>query len=267
HQHDSGGAVVDARGIASRHRAVLLERRAQLGDGFVGGTLADVLVLGDDRLAFPGHDRYGSDLVLELARLLGSLGLVLRGDREPVLLLTGDLPLAGDVLGCRAHVVAVEGVPQAIFDHRVDELQVAHLGAFPQVRTVWRLAHAFLAAGEDDVGRAELNLLRPERNRPEARSAELVHAPGRAINGDAGRDRGLPRGVLTGAGREDLAHDDLVHIAGLDPCSINGSPDGYFAKLVRWQTCERAVERSHWRASGARDDDCRIVCAHYASPG
>src|SRR5690606_17008615 len=95
HQHDSGGAVVDARGIAGRHRAVLLERRAQLGDGFVGGTLADVLVLGDDRLAFPGYDRYGSDLVLELARLLGSLGLVLRGDREPVLLLTGDLPLAG----------------------------------------------------------------------------------------------------------------------------------------------------------------------------
>src|SRR5690606_5367741 len=135
HQHDSGGAVVDARGIASRHRAVLLERRAQLGDGFVGGTLADVLVLGDDRLAFPGHDRYGSDLVLELARLLGSLGLVLRGDREPVLLLTGDLPLAGDVLGCRAHVVAVAGVPHAIFAQRVDDRRAAQLRAFTRLPT------------------------------------------------------------------------------------------------------------------------------------
>ena len=63
----------------------------------------------------------GNDLVLEPAGLLRRLGLVLRGDREFVLLLARDLEFAGDVLGRHAHVVAVEGVPEAVLDHGVDE--------------------------------------------------------------------------------------------------------------------------------------------------
>ena len=59
---------------------------------------------------------------LKRAGLLGRLGLVLGGRGEGVLLLAGDLPLLGDVLGGVAHVVAVEGVPQAVLDHGVDEL-------------------------------------------------------------------------------------------------------------------------------------------------
>jgi len=39
-----------------------------------------------------------------------------------VLLRTGDLPFLGDVLGRGAHVVAVEGVPEAVLDHGVDQL-------------------------------------------------------------------------------------------------------------------------------------------------
>ena len=75
----------------------------------------------------------GDDLVLELAGLLGGLGLVLRGDGERVLLVAGELPLARDVLGGDAHVVAVEGVGQAVLDHGVDQLEVAHLDAAAQM--------------------------------------------------------------------------------------------------------------------------------------
>ena len=39
----------------------------------------------------------------------------------------------GDVLGGVAHVVAVEGIPQPVLDHRVDHLRVAHLGAVTQM--------------------------------------------------------------------------------------------------------------------------------------
>ena len=150
----------------------------------------------NDRLALARLDDDGDDLVLELAGLLGGLGLVLRGDGEAVLLLARDLPLARHVLGRVAHVVAVEGIPQAVLDHGVDELHVAHLGAVAQVRAVRRLAHALLAAGDDDAGGAERDLLGAERDRAQARAAQLVHAPGRRVDRDAGADRGLPRRVL-----------------------------------------------------------------------
>src|SRR3546814_18080395 len=65
--------------------------------------------------------------------------------------LAGDLELLGDILRRGAHVVTVEGIPQAIADHGVDEAEVAHLLASPQIGGMGRLAHAFLAAGDDDA--------------------------------------------------------------------------------------------------------------------
>ena len=87
----------------------------------------------DHDVALAGLDRDRRDLVLEVAGLLRGLGLVLRGDREFVLLRAGDLPLLGDVLGGVAHVVAVEGVPQAVLDHGVDQFEGAHLHAVAQM--------------------------------------------------------------------------------------------------------------------------------------
>ena len=74
--------------------------------------------------------------------------------------------------------------------------RVAHLDAVAQMRAVRRLAHAFLAAGDDDPGAAELDLLGAERDRAQARTAELVHAPGRRFNRNAGCNRGLTSRVL-----------------------------------------------------------------------
>jgi hypothetical protein len=62
----------------------------------------------------------------------------------------------------------VEGVPQAVLDHGVDEGQVAHLLAAAEVLGVRRLAHALLAAGDDDLGRAVLDLLRRQRHGAQA---------------------------------------------------------------------------------------------------
>ncbi len=90
------------------------------------------------------------DLVVELAGLLRGFGLVLRGDGEFVLLLAGDLPLLGDVLGGLAHVVAVERIPQAVADHRVDIHDIAHLVAGAQVGGMGAEGHVFLATGGDD---------------------------------------------------------------------------------------------------------------------
>ena len=113
--------------------------------------MARIFVGVDDHVALAGLDGHRRDLVLEFAGLLRGFRLVLRGDRELVLLLARDLPLLGDVLGGGAHVIAVEGVPQAVLDHGVDHFERAHLHAVAQMRAVRRHAHGFLAAGDHDA--------------------------------------------------------------------------------------------------------------------
>ena len=215
HQQRAGGAVVDAGGVGGGHRAVLVESRLQLGHGVDRGAVADVLVLVDNGVALLALDGDGDDLVLELAGLLRGLGLVLRGKRELVLVVTGDLELASDVLGGVAHVIAVEGIPQPVLDHGVDHLVVAHLDAGAQVLGMRRKRHRFLPAGDDHLGIAGGDLLHAERDGAQARAANLIEAPGGGFLGQAGIDRRLAGRVLTLGGGQHLAEDDLVDLGRL----------------------------------------------------
>jgi hypothetical protein len=127
--------------------------------------VARIFIVGHDDVALAGLDGDGNDLVLELAGLLRRLGLVLRVNRELILLRAGDLVLPGDVLGGVAHVIAVEGIPEAVFDHGVDHFEAAHLDAAAQVLRVRGHAHGFLTAGDDDFGVAVEQRLIAQRHR------------------------------------------------------------------------------------------------------
>ena len=88
HHDDAGGAVVEARGVAGGDAAGLVERRTQAGQRFGAGLLVDELVgREDDRVALLLRDRERHDLVLEAAGFLRRGGLLLRGQRQRVLLL------------------------------------------------------------------------------------------------------------------------------------------------------------------------------------
>src|SRR5260221_291755 len=145
----------------------------------------------DDRVAAARLDRHRHDLILEPAFLLSFFGFRLRAGGELVLLLTSDLPALRHILGGAAHVVAVEGVPQPILDHRIDHLRVAHPNAIAQVDAMRRQAHALLAAGDDDLAVAVADCLETERDAPQPRAAYLVHRVGGGLDGNAGPDRGL----------------------------------------------------------------------------
>ena len=93
-------------------------------------------------------------------------------------------------------MVIVERVPQAITDHAVDEFQVAHLLAGPQMRD-----------------------MRSKRNRPQARAADLVDAPGAAFDRKTGNDMCLTRRVLTLTRSQDVAEDGLFDFGFLDACA------------------------------------------------
>ena len=120
---------------------------------------------------------------------------------------------------------------------------------------VRRLAHAFLAAGDDDLAVAGQDRLIAERHRAQPGAAQLVDAVGGGLERDAGGDGGLPCRVLSLAGGEDLAQDNLRHLARLDLGAAQGLDDRDLPQLMRRQAGEPAIERADWGAGGAGDDD------------
>ncbi len=263
HQDERGGAVVDAGGVARRHRAFLVEGRPQLADRVESGAVLGIFVGVDDDVALARLDRDRDDLILELAGLLRGLGLVLRFDREVVLLLARDLILLGDVLRRVAHVVAVEGIPQAVLDHGVDHVEVAHLHAVAQMGAMRGHAHGFLAARDDDVGIAVEDRLVAERDGAQARAAQLVDAPSGALDRNAGADRRLARGVLALPGAQDLAQDDFRDLAAFDAGPLERGLDGDLSEVMGGQRGERPVEGADCCARRRDDDD---VVLHHKAP-
>ena len=192
---------------------------------------------------------------LNLPAFCAASALFCECNGELVLLRAGDLVLPRDVLGGVAHVVAVEGVPQAVLDHGVDQFEAAHLDAAAQILRVRGHAHGFLAAGDDDFGIAVEQRLIAERHRAQAASAELVDAPGRAFHRNAGGDRGLAGRVLALRRGQDLAHDDFGDAARLDAGPLQRGLDGDGAEIVGRRGGESAVETADRGAGGADDDD------------
>ena len=217
HQQGTGCTVVQARGVGRSDRAVFGKGRAQLLHGFHRGPMADVFVLIDDSLAFAGFDRVGDDLIREFASFLRGLGLVLRSDGEFILLVAGNLPFFGDVFGGLAHVVAVERIPQTVTDHRVDELQIAHLLTRTQVLRVGAEGHVLLTASGDDVRIPQLDVLGRQCHGAQARAADLVDAPSGAFFRQARIDMRLTRGVLALGGGQHLPQNGLRDFGWVDP--------------------------------------------------
>jgi hypothetical protein len=160
-------------------------------------------------------------------------------------------------------VIAVEGVPEAILDHGVDHVEVAHFDAVAQMRAVRRLAHGFLAAGHHDLGIAVEDGLVAERDRAQPRAAELVDTPGRALDRDAGGDRGLAGRILPLPGGQDLAQDYLGDLAALDAGTLERLLDGDLAQFMGREGRKGPIEGPDRRAGGADDDD---IVLHLVTP-
>jgi hypothetical protein len=71
---------------------------------------------------------------------------------ELILLLAGDLPALRHILRgiAPSNLITVEGFPQAVPDHGIDRLRVAHLDAVAPMDAVRRLTDALLTAGDHD---------------------------------------------------------------------------------------------------------------------
>ncbi len=250
-----GGTVVEARGVGGGDRTVLLEGRTQPGEAGDEHALTDELVLVDDRVALAALDRDRRDLAVEPAFAPRRLGLVLAGGSEFVLRVAADLILLGQIFGGDAHVIAVEDVRQAVLDHDVDQLDRTHLLAGAQRLGVRGERHILLAAGDDQLGVARQDRLGGHHHRAQARSAHLLHAPGRDLLGHAGSHRGLAGRVLALRGGEHLAQDHFVHLLGLHAGLLERGDDRDAAELMGGR-CRIGTEKAaDGGALGGGDDD------------
>src|SRR4029078_3739913 len=132
-----------------------------------------------------------------------------------------------------------------------------------QMRAVRRLAHGFLAAGDHDLGIAVEDGLVAERHRTQSGTAELVDAPGRALDRNSRCDRRLTSGVLALTGGENLTQNDLGHLCAFDAGALEGLLDGHLSQFVGRQRRERSIEGADRRAR--RTDDDNIVL-HLVTP-
>jgi hypothetical protein len=103
--------------------------------GFGVRLLVDEFVgIEQDGIALFLGNRHGDDFIAEPAGRLRGSSLGLAGQGQGVLHLARDAVGFGHVLGGHAHVVLVVDVPQAVDDHRVDHLPVAHALAVPRAQ-------------------------------------------------------------------------------------------------------------------------------------
>src|SRR6266852_4729725 len=123
---DDGGGAVDARRIAGGDGPVGAEGRLERCQRFARRAGPVVLVLVEDGRALAAGEFDRQDLVLELARGLGRAEALLRAQRPLVLRLARDLELGGEVFRVPARSLVREGVVEAVAQHAVVELSVAH---------------------------------------------------------------------------------------------------------------------------------------------
>ena len=150
----------------------------------------------------------------------------------------------------------LERAPQAVVDHRVDDLAVAHAQPFAHARQQVRaVAHRLHAAGDGDVDVAGADALVGEHHGLEARAAHLVDGQRGDVVGEPAAERRLPRRVLSEARADDVAHDALV-----DDRRVDARRGGRLRRTTSAPSCgrgevlQRAEELAGGRANGADDD-------------
>ena len=248
-EDDGGSAVVDAGGVTGGDALDVLlgigfvdagglegvddlvlnalgadgERAAQLGKTLDGGTGAGELILLElDDLLLDLHGD-GNDLIVKTAGSLSSLGLLLGGSAEGVELFAGDAPNIADVLGGGAHVVVVERIPQAVLDHGVDKLLVAHAGAPAGVGSSIRSgAHVLGAAADDDIGVAGEDGAASLNDGLHTGAADHTDGIGGDGIGETGAHADLTGDVLTKTSGQDAAEHQLIDILGSDIRALEG---------------------------------------------
>jgi hypothetical protein len=255
-EDQGGGAVVDLAGVAGGDRAVLLEGGFERADAREVGLERLLVPVDDPRLPLLLGDRDRHDLLGEEPRLGRLPGAPVALDREGVLLLAAELEFAGAELGAAPHVEVIVGIPQAVVDHRIDELAVPEAEAVAHAcGQVGGLAHALHPPGHHQLEVAAAEVVGGDHHRPHAGAADLVQGEGAGRDGAAGREGGLAGRGLPLPGWQDAPHVDLLDVLRREAGPLDGRRDRPAPEGMGRELGKHTLEGSHRSAHRAQDND------------
>ena len=276
-QDDGGGAVVDAGSVGGgdalnllivvrgRHVGGLeghlhLVQRAVVGvceRALQGAHLLQSGVTGifvhlklHSLLFLLDHD--GNNFILETAGLDGGQGLLLGVVAKLVQLLTGDAPDVADVLCGGAHVVVVECVPQAVFNHGIHHFAIVHTsaptsggdGVRSRAHILGAAAHHHVSvAGKDGAGALDAGL--------QAGAADHAHGVGGHFEGDAGLHHTLTSHVLALCGAQDITKHHFIQPLTLDVTALQGFRHDDCAQFGSGDILQGSAKLAHGSTAGA----------------
>ena len=126
-----------------------------------------VLVLVEFHRAFSRGNFDRRDFRGEFAGRLRRRKPLLRALRPAVLVFAGDLVRSREILGVPAGVLAGERIVEAVHQHRIEDLRVAHaVTPAPGAHEIGRSIHVLHAAGNRAIDESEHHFLRSAGDRP-----------------------------------------------------------------------------------------------------
>ena len=182
------------------------------------------------------------------------LGAVVALHGQCILLLAGDTPFGGDVLGGHAHMDGVERVVQGTHYH-VNHLGVSHAGTPAHVQgRIGATAHVFCTTANGDIGVTQQNALAGADDGLQAGAAEAVDVEsGRAL-GTATVDGGHTRQVhVFGLGIDHMAKHHVSDVFAFGVGAGQGLAHHLGGQIGRGDVFQTASKGANGGAHGADD--------------
>ena len=278
-QDDGSRAIIDTRGIGRSDPLLALilgfllasdlegvynfgigrlgahgEGAPQLGDTLSGDASLGIFVLLEVHHVPLNLHGDGDNLGLKLPGSLGGFGLLLGSGGELVLLLAGDAPDVVDIFRSGPHVVVVIGIPEAVLDHGVHQLLVAHAGTPAGIhRGKGSGAHVLSTTADNHVGVPGQDGTGALNERLHAGTADHAHGVGGNGIGNAGLDGDLAGHVLALGSGEDAAEHDLIHVLRLHTSAVQGLLDHNRAQLRSGSVLQTAAKGADGGTAAVHD--------------